>query len=138
MSANAIMPHQQAGGVAATSNRIAQDGAGVNTPQGLEQRAAEMRRVHKATTVQQANGAGSAPPAADEETLHAEVAVLTKLAEVMNRSLSFEVHMDTREVYIEVVDRETGEVVRQIPSEELVRLSERIRDAVGLLFDGEG
>jgi len=138
MSANAIMPHQQAGGVAATSNRIAQDGASVNTPQGLEQRAADVRRVQKATIVQQVNGADSATPAVDEESLHAEVAVLSKLAEIMNRALNFEVHMDTQEVYVQVVDRDTGEVVRQIPSEELVRLSERIRDAVGLLFDGEG
>jgi len=33
-----------------------------------------------------------------------------------------------------VVDRETDEVVRQIPSEEVVRLRQRLQEAAGAIF----
>lgn len=35
---------------------------------------------------------------------------------------------------IKVVDRETDEVVRQIPSEEVMRLRERLQEAAGVIF----
>ena len=37
---------------------------------------------------------------------------------------------------IKVVDRETDEVIRQIPSEEVVRLRQRLEEVAGVLFDG--
>jgi flagellar protein FlaG len=38
-------------------------------------------------------------------------------------------------IYIEVVDKETGEVVRQIPPEELRRLAETMTELTGQILD---
>jgi flagellar protein FlaG len=35
---------------------------------------------------------------------------------------------------IKVIDRETDEVVRQIPSEEVVRMRKRLQEAAGVIF----
>jgi uncharacterized FlaG/YvyC family protein len=38
-------------------------------------------------------------------------------------------------MYIRVIDNETREVIRQIPPEEFVRISNRLAKMIGLLFD---
>ena len=129
MSANAISPQAQAGSAAATSNRIAQEGVSINTPQVLEKEADEIQRAEQQTTVQEV--------VASREAINDEVDVMNQVADVLNRELSFDVRDKTGEVFVRVVDKETGEVIREIPPEELVALSERIREAVGLIFEGE-
>jgi len=60
---------------------------------------------------------------------------LAKVARSFNRRLEFSINDDTKEVIVKVVDQDSGEVVKQIPAEEIVRLHARIREAIGLLFD---
>ena len=52
--------------------------------------------------------------------------------------IEFVVSSQTGWTIIRVVDSETGKLVRQIPPVELVRLSERMSELRGLLFDAEG
>jgi len=49
--------------------------------------------------------------------------------------LDFEVNEETGEYVVKMMDSETGEIVRQVPPEALVRLRERMREARGILFD---
>ncbi len=49
--------------------------------------------------------------------------------------LKFEVDKDTDKVIIKVVDRASGEVIRQIPNEEVVRIAKLMSDGKGLLVD---
>jgi flagellar protein FlaG len=49
---------------------------------------------------------------------------VSKRAQIERHSLSFEVNDDAGLTIVSVVDRETREIIRQIPSEELVRLAE--------------
>lgn len=60
------------------------------------------------------------------------------LAENMGRKLRFTKDTDTGRISVEVVDTESGEVVRSIPPEELARLSARLAEAVDLLFGRRG
>lgn len=53
----------------------------------------------------------------------------------MQRNLSFSIDEDSGEKVISVKDSETEEVIRQIPSEELVVLRKKMDDVVGILFD---
>lgn len=53
----------------------------------------------------------------------------------MQRNLSFTIDEDSGEKVISVKDSETEEVIRQIPSEELVVLRKKMDDVVGILFD---
>ena len=53
----------------------------------------------------------------------------------MDRNLSFRVDEDLGEPIISVMDLETNEVIRQIPSEELLVIRKKMNDVNGALFD---
>lgn len=61
--------------------------------------------------------------------------VMNKIASLENIQLQFEVYQETNTVYVQIVDRETKEVVKQIPPEEMLELSAKIREMVGILLD---
>lgn len=51
--------------------------------------------------------------------------------------IAYEIDRETKQVIIKVIDKGTKEVLRQIPPEELVKLSSALRHAFGLLFHAE-
>lgn len=55
---------------------------------------------------------------------------LNKHAQAINRDLHFSVDDDSGRTVIKVVNSDTAELVRQIPSEEVLRLSETIRESL--------
>ncbi len=55
----------------------------------------------------------------------------------IQRNLDFSVDDSTGQVVVKVIDGDSGKLVRQIPSEELLRLSERLDDMRSLLFKAE-
>ena len=61
---------------------------------------------------------------------------LNEFAKSIDRKLQFSVDDSSGRTVIKVLDPATEEIVRQIPSEEVLRMSERIEDAQSLLFDG--
>ncbi|WP_181297410.1 flagellar protein FlaG [Pseudomonas sp. Q2-TVG4-2] len=81
----------------------------------------------------------AAPILAGEATnrskLNDVIADLHTRMQYAQRDLSFSVDDSTGDVVVKVIDGESGKVVRQIPSEEILRLSERLDDIRSLLFD---
>lgn len=57
---------------------------------------------------------------------------------VINTKLSFSVDNETKRPIIKVTDRETEELIRQIPPEELLKVSHKIHELMGILFDARG
>lgn len=55
----------------------------------------------------------------------------------MNRSLEFLVDKDSGRDVIKVLDRGTGDLVKQYPSEEVLTLISKLSDATGNLIDTE-
>jgi flagellar protein FlaG len=55
--------------------------------------------------------------------------------ELREVGLQFEVDKDTDKLIVKVIDRATGEVIRQIPNEEVVRIAKLMSDGKGLLVD---
>jgi flagellar protein FlaG len=53
------------------------------------------------------------------------------LLQAVNRNLQFQVDDSTREVVVKIVDSESGEVVRQIPSEEMLAFIKRMQELDG-------
>jgi flagellar protein FlaG len=49
--------------------------------------------------------------------------------------LQFSVHDDTGETVVRVVDKDTGELIRQIPPQELLDLAAKLEEMMGILFD---
>ncbi|WP_354624014.1 flagellar protein FlaG [Psychromonas sp. MME2] len=63
------------------------------------------------------------------------IAEINAFVQSMQRNLSFQVDEDLGESIISVKDMETDELIRQIPSEELVVLRKKMDDVAGILFD---
>lgn len=53
------------------------------------------------------------------------------------RQLNFSIDDSTGVVVVKVIATETGEVVRQLPSEAALKLAQSLSDAGSLLFDGK-
>ena len=60
---------------------------------------------------------------------------LEKFKEVMKSEAEFKIDRKTGMVIVKIKDRETGEVIRQIPPEVVVKLAKTIEEFLGLLFD---
>lgn len=81
-------------------------------------------------------GASAAADAVEAATpTQVEQAVREVNASLQSRSvgLQFEVDQDTDKLIVKVVDRASGEVIRQIPNEEVVRIAKVLGKAPGLL-----
>ncbi len=53
----------------------------------------------------------------------------------INRSLQFRVDQASGEMIVTICDAETGEVIRQVPGEEAVRIAQRIEDQLSAMLD---
>jgi flagellar protein FlaG len=63
------------------------------------------------------------------------VAEVNAILKSMNHHLQFSIDDKTNTVIVKLIDGETGEVLRQIPPEEIVRLRSYYRDQQGLLVN---
>lgn len=80
----------------------------------------------------------------NNESIEIESAVneISEFLQATNRQLAFSVDEKSERSVVKVTDSVSGEVIRQIPSEEVLALSERIKElqadvgsAVGVLFN---
>lgn len=62
---------------------------------------------------------------------------MNQVASVFSTSLAFSVDKPTGKTVIKVLDRETNEIIRQIPPEEMLRLIGKMRYVMGMLLDVE-
>jgi len=66
----------------------------------------------------------------------ADVQELQKMSEmVAGNKLQFSVNKELGTVVVSIVDSSTNQVVKQIPSEDMLNLKLRIRKAIGSVFD---
>ena len=72
-------------------------------------------------------------PSEDLENLVAEA---QKRIQLNNTSLEFKIDEQADTPVVVVTDKESGKVIRQIPSEEMLRLRHRMADLVGLIYNG--
>ena len=71
----------------------------------------------------------------DEQPLNEVVSEMNDLVREMHRELHFSVDEESGDTVIKVINRETDEIVRQIPSEELMHLRKRLQEAAGVIFE---
>ena len=94
------------------------------------------RSVGAASASASAESASGSADAVEAATpTQVEEAVREVNASLQSRSvgLQFEVDEDTDKLIVKVVDRASGEVIRQIPNEEVVRIAKVLGKAPGLL-----
>ena len=76
-------------------------------------------------------------PAELQKKLEEAVARLNEQMEANGRKLGFSVDDRLNKQIVRVMNKETGEVVRQIPNEVVIRVANSIEDLKGVLFDAE-
>ena len=75
-----------------------------------------------------------ATQAVSPEQLKAAVNSVQEYIKPLNNNLEFSVINDTRQVLVKVVDSETKEVIRQIPSEEMIAIARALDSIKGLFI----
>ena len=77
----------------------------------------------------------SKTPQVSEKMIIGAIERANKALAISNRSLEFSVHEKTKEIMVKVVDTETQEVIREIPSEKILDLVANILEMAGILVD---
>jgi len=96
----------------------------------------EPRRPRAAAPTSEAQASTQLP--AEEEVARAALQEQSAVAEFPLQQLAIRKDPEIDRVVVQVLDSTTGEVVRQIPSEEWVSHLKRLRGAKGLFVDQKG
>lgn len=86
--------------------------------------------------VQESAAAGAKEKPSQEELVDA-MEKMQDFAQIVSRDLNFSLDEDSGEVVIKVIDSATDEVVRQIPSEEALRVARALEGGEGFLMKTE-
>jgi len=70
-----------------------------------------------------------------EEDVKESVKDINDIVKKVKEDLAFEIHDETDRMMVKVIDRKTKEVIKELPPEEMLDLSARIHEMVGLLID---
>lgn len=73
----------------------------------------------------------------DPGRLKTAVQEIEKFVQSVKRNLEFSIDETSGKVIVKVIASDSGEIVRQIPSEEVLKLANSLNDASSLLFRAE-
>ena len=71
------------------------------------------------------------------EQVLAAVADMQDYVDAAGRNIQFQLDDDSGRMVVKVTEASTGDVIRQMPSEEALRLAESLAEMSGVLFSGE-
>jgi len=63
---------------------------------------------------------------------------LNQTSDSLDVSVKFAFNDKLGEVYVNIIDKDSGEVIRQLPSKEALKLKEAMKEFVGSIFDTKG
>lgn len=102
------------------------------TPSQVKQNADEQKNTPITTT---ASNSEVSETELSPEKLEKVVQQLQDFMGEMNRSLQFKVDEDSGRDVIKVLDKNSGEVIKQYPSEEVLSLVSKLSESAGILID---
>ena len=70
-----------------------------------------------------------------EAELESAVTEMNSVAQNLQRNLLFSVDENTGGTFVKVVDKETDETVREIPSKEIREIKARLEEVAGMIFN---
>lgn len=82
--------------------------------------------------VQKTDTADNAKP--DAEQTQKSLHEINQALSGLSVSVQFQIDPDLNDVIVKVIDKDTGDVIRQMPSEEVVRMAKAMDNLKGLLF----
>jgi flagellar protein FlaG len=76
----------------------------------------------------------SVPPPPSQKQLEAAVKEVARIVQPKASNLDFAIDKDSGKTIVRITDRQTGEMIRQIPSEEMVDLARNLDRMQGMLM----
>lgn len=73
----------------------------------------------------------------EREKVEALASQLNDVMETFHKRIRFRIDKELGQPYVQVVNVDTGEVIRTIPPQEILELMARMRDALGMILDIE-
>lgn len=73
----------------------------------------------------------------DGDALRAITKNLNDVMNTFNKGLRFEVNEKIDALYVKIINKDTDEVIKTIPSEEVLRMMERMQSALGMILDAQ-
>jgi flagellar protein FlaG len=105
----------------------------VNITQSLHQNFEESTKLNVETKdTERSSEKGESLSIEDIENVIKE---MNRFVQIFNTKISFEIDKDTRKTILKIVDAQTNEIIRQIPPEELLEISRRISELLGLIIN---
>ena len=95
---------------------------------------AEVVQLEKQTSAEKESSSDK-EPAASEQEIAETITEMNRFLDSMKRNISFSIDEELGSSVIVVKDSENDEVIRQLPSEELIVLRKKMDDVAGILFD---
>lgn len=71
----------------------------------------------------------------EEQGLNGAVEKLDQVIKPLSIGLNIQRIESINRYYVELFDRETGEVIREIPARQIIQMQEHVRQIQGLMFD---
>ena len=81
------------------------------------------------------DSADSNQPKVNPDDLIKAVNNINQAFEAFNQGVRFKVNDDTKQLVVQIVNQDTDEVIKEIPSKEVLELEAQIREMVGLFLD---
>jgi len=120
---NITLTTQPAKGLSRESNGV--EGKPAITPQTGVAEVTPIRATHSSNPTQPLIPTSSE---VSKEEMDAAVAQMKDFAQVMSRQLQFDVDDESGTTVVRVLDKASGEVIRQIPSDEILALARHMKE----------
>ena len=130
IGANAGLQHSQKTAQLAIGGQSAQSVAFINSPAALA--IADLSSVPVVKPAVDAKDGDVAKPSATQ--VQQSLDDINKVLAGFSISVQFKVDPDYKELIVKVVDQDTGKLIRQIPTEDVVKMSKAMDNLKGLLF----
>lgn len=90
--------------------------------------------VHSTKEVKQAENKGQSFTIGEEQLIMA-IERANKAMQGINTSFEFSIHEGTKEIMVKVIDKDTGKIVREIPSEKVLDMVAKLWEMSGIFVD---
>ena len=125
-------------------NEISQNVVGILSPQA-KGRSGSVNRLQEAPAVEASKVTPLAEkqveqksqPVANGKEIEDAVTNLNDFAQSVNRQLQFTVDKESGKTIVKVIDAETGETIRDIPPEEILKMQKQLRETSERFFQKE-
>ncbi|MGG0937245.1 flagellar protein FlaG [Brevibacillus centrosporus] len=69
------------------------------------------------------------------EQMENQVDALNKFTQASSSHLKFTLHEKLNEYYVQIVDDQTNEIIREVPSKKILDFTAKFREMIGILID---